>query len=56
VYAAREGVPARQSLGILSSRIVGGSVPKNVVLLGATSLFTDMSSEMISSTLPLYAR
>jgi MFS family permease len=30
-------------------------MPRNVLLLGATSLFTDVSSEMISSTLPLYA-
>lgn len=55
MYAAREGVSAKQSLGIFSSRIVGRGVSANVLLLGVTSFFTDISSEMVSSTLPLYA-
>ena len=55
VYAAREGVSAKQSLGIFTSRIAGRGVGRNVVLLGLTSFFTDISSEMVSSTLPLYA-
>ena len=29
-------------------------VPRNVVMLGLTSLFTDLSSEMVTSVLPLY--
>jgi MFS family permease len=55
MYAAREGVPAKQSLGLFSSRILGARVSSTVLLLGMTSFFTDISSEMVSSTLPLYA-
>src|SRR5688572_22532832 len=32
----------------------GGRVPPNVWLLGATSLLTDLSSEMVASVLPVY--
>jgi MFS family permease len=56
VYSAREGVPASQSLSIFAGRnIFGGTVPKTVLLLGLTSLFTDISAEMVSAILPLYA-
>src|SRR6266851_6173866 len=40
--------------GSLSRRLFGGGVSRNVVNLGLTSLFTDISSEMISTILPLY--
>jgi MFS family permease len=42
---------ARAGLG---QRLLGGSVSRNVVYLGLTSLFTDISSEMVSTVLPLY--
>jgi hypothetical protein len=32
----------------------GPNVPRTVVLLGLTSLFTDISSEMVVTILPLY--
>jgi len=38
----------------LRRRLLGEGVDKNVVHLGLTSLFTDISSEMISTILPLY--
>jgi nitrate/nitrite transporter NarK len=31
-----------------------GTVPRTVLLLGFTSLFTDVSSEMITAVLPIY--
>src|SRR5712691_10471360 len=40
--------------GSLSHRLFGGGVSRNVLNLGLTSLFTDISSEMISTILPLY--
>jgi MFS family permease len=43
--------PERTSL---RQRLLGEGVDKNVVHLGLTSLFTDISSEMISTILPLY--
>ena len=56
MYAAREGVPAKQALGLFASRgVLGRTVPATVVYLGLTSLFTDISSEMVSAVLPLYA-
>jgi MFS family permease len=45
--AARVGAGLREQL-------LGGSVTRNVVFLGLTSLFTDISSEMVSTILPLY--
>lgn len=39
---------------VLKARVLGVSVSRTVVLLGLTSLFTDISSEMISTILPLY--
>ena len=38
----------------LRQRLLGEGVDRNVVHLGLTSLFTDISSEMISTILPLY--
>jgi MFS family permease len=35
-------------------RTGGSRIPRTVVLLGLTSLFTDISSEMVSTVLPLY--
>jgi hypothetical protein len=32
----------------------GRRVSRNVVLLGVTSMFTDISSEMVAASLPLY--
>src|SRR5689334_17754091 len=40
--------------GSVSRRLLGEGVNRNVVNLGLTSLFTDISSEMISTILPLY--
>ena len=39
---------------LLGSRISGLNVGTTVFLLGTTSLLTDISSEMVSTTLPLY--
>jgi MFS family permease len=39
---------------VLKARVLGVRVSRTVVLLGLTSLFTDISSEMISTILPLY--
>jgi MFS family permease len=36
------------------SRVAGLRVPRTVVLLGACSLLTDISSEMVATVLPLY--
>ncbi len=44
-------------LGLLSpdrSRSVSSALSRNVLLLGLTSLFTDISSEMVVSILPIY--
>ena len=38
----------------LRGRRIGPSVARNVVLLGLVSLFTDISSEMVTTILPLY--
>ena len=40
--------------GVLGSRISWTNVGSTVFLLGVTSLLTDISSEMVSATLPLY--
>src|SRR5258708_3924245 len=48
----RQGLP---SVSIPASGIrLRGIVSRNVVNLGLTSLFTDISSEMVSTVLPLY--
>jgi MFS family permease len=46
-------VPAAEPRG-LRRRLMGEGVSRNVVNLGLTSLFTDISSEMVSTVLPLY--
>jgi hypothetical protein len=38
----------------LRGRRIGPKVARNVVLLGLVSLFTDISSEMVATVLPLY--
>src|SRR5438034_3985574 len=47
------GVAAPEAAGV-RPRVLGHGVSRNVVSLGITSLFTDISSEMISTSLPLY--
>jgi MFS family permease len=47
------GVAAPEKGGLLR-RVLGEGVSRNVVNLGLTSLFTDISSEMVSTILPLY--
>jgi len=50
----RDGLPAA-ARAISPAQIVRSrAVPRNVVMLGLTSLFTDISSEMVSAILPLY--
>ena len=44
----------RKEYKLPDSRFRWTSVGRTVLLLGATSLFTDISAEMISATLPLY--
>lgn len=39
---------------LLKARRVVGTVSRMVIMLGLTSLFTDISSEMVASILPLY--
>src|SRR4051794_14392178 len=39
---------------LLSRRRAGTAIPRTVVLLGLTSLFTDISSEMVVAVLPIY--
>ena len=36
------------------TRVRGGRIGRNVVLLGLVSLFTDVSQEMVVAILPLY--
>jgi len=51
----RQGLPTVSIAGAVSwPRLLGGAVSRNVVYLGLTSLFTDISSEMVSTVLPLY--
>jgi MFS family permease len=47
------GVPTAERRG-LWRRVLGEGVGRNVINLGLTSLFTDISSEMVSTILPLY--
>src|SRR5215471_17761561 len=49
----RQGLPAAASATGLRLRVPSG-VSRNVVYLGFTSLLTDISSEMVSTILPLY--
>src|SRR5437773_9392896 len=48
----RQGLPVAATASGFKLRIAG--VSRNVVNLGLTSLFTDISSEMVSTVLPLY--
>jgi MFS family permease len=50
VYPSLRNLPA----GAASARGAGGRIGRNVVLLGLTSLFTDISSEALTAVLPLY--
>jgi MFS family permease len=45
---------ASDERGGIRRRLLGEGVSRNVVNLGLTSLFTDISSEMVSTILPLY--
>src|SRR5919109_5609974 len=51
VESIRELIRRRQ---LLLRRRPGLGVGRNVVLLGLTSLFTDLSAEMVAAILPLY--
>ena len=46
--------PARARRRAVARGRAGSRVARTVVLLGLTSLFTDISSEMVSAILPLY--
>src|SRR5215213_3573408 len=51
----RASLPKTLKRSAGSSRHAGrGRVSRNVLYLGLTSLFTDISSEMVSAILPLY--
>src|SRR5919199_2195858 len=49
----RQGLP-NVALPVAGLRWRGRGVGRNVVNLGLTSLFTDISSEMVSTVLPVY--
>lgn len=51
MYVSLRNRPAGRRAG---TRAPGGAVPRTVVLLGFTSLFTDVSSEMVTAILPVY--
>jgi MFS family permease len=48
------GVVLKSNIGIFSRKFFWLRVDRNVLALGFTSMFTDISSEMVSSVLPLY--
>jgi MFS family permease len=50
----RQGLPSVSLPAAWTSLRLRGAIGRNVVYLGLTSLFTDISSEMVSTTLPLY--
>jgi len=50
----RENLPLRNDGARTSLGRTRGAVSSTVVLLGLTSLFTDISSEMVTTVLPLY--
>src|SRR5215471_1751510 len=50
----RQGLPAIASPKTNAKWLAWPKVSRNVVNLGLTSLFTDISSEMVSTILPLY--
>jgi MFS family permease len=53
VYVSLQGIP--QTRAGEPARTGGRAVSGTVVLLGLTSLFTDVSSEMVAAVLPLFA-
>jgi len=56
VYQSQVNADRRnRSAGIRSTLLDLRSVPRSVLLLGVTSLLTDMSSEMVVAVLPVYA-
>src|SRR5262245_55359531 len=54
MYAIASLSEVVKSVDRLRARSVLGRVPRNVWFLGLTSLVTDVSSEMVSSVLPVY--
>jgi len=55
VYQVESASHALKNRGLLlASRLFTAPVSRTVVMLGLTSLFTDMSAEMVSTILPLY--
>jgi len=50
MYVTREALAEAKPVGLLR----GMRVSRNVIGLGFTSLFTDISSEMVSAVLPIY--
>ena len=48
------GQVLRSRARLLASLLLAPTVSRTVVMLGVTSLFTDISSEMVSTILPLY--
>src|SRR5690242_2873967 len=50
----RQGLPAAATATGVRLRVFKTGVSRNVVNLGLTSLFTDISSEMVSTVLPMY--
>ncbi len=54
MYQAESAAEALKRRGRLSRAVRAGQVSRNVLLLGATSMVTDISSEMIAAILPLY--
>jgi len=54
MYQAQNWSELRKSRKILRSRTSWTNVGSNVLMLGITSLLTDVSSEMVTATLPIY--
>jgi MFS family permease len=54
VYPVTSPIVLLRGRGKARERATGSRVSRTVVLLGLTSLFTDISSEMVSTVLPLY--
>ena len=55
MYQVESASHALKTRGLLlASRLFTAPVSRTVVMLGLTSLFTDMSAEMVSTILPLY--
>ncbi|HEU5322866.1 MAG TPA: MFS transporter [Methylomirabilota bacterium] len=54
MYQIENSSQVLKARGRLVSRLFAPGVSRTVVLLGLTSLFTDISAEMVSTILPLY--